>query len=372
MPGFRMYPLRANNVLELYEQRHYIDMDPVYQRLSVWDREKQAMFIDSVINGVDTPKIYLHAVVRGSPSASLYRYSVIDGKQRILALIAFIQNEIRLPGDFRYFDNEEYDARGLTYDELLKHYPLLRARFDGYGLSIVLVEADDVELIEELFWRLNIQISLTAPEQRNAMGGPMPIVIRRIARSSFFKESIRIRNDRFQHLDLSAKFAYICYCDGVVDTKKTLLDSFVLTMKAARRKGLETASRETLGALEDRANEILEYAFQYFGKNSPLLGSVGRVTLYFHLLRMCVKLGIEVPIDSAVLERFNSDVTTARERSQRMSRGSGESLLDWESELLAFDQEKQSLNDRRAIERQYMYLRRYVQRICGVELPALS
>ena len=62
-----MYPLRVNNVLELHRQRDLIDLDPPYQRLSVWDYEKQRRFIDSVINGIDTPKIYFHDIESSGP-----------------------------------------------------------------------------------------------------------------------------------------------------------------------------------------------------------------------------------------------------------------------------------------------------------------
>ena len=60
MPKFRMHSLRASNVLELFEQRDLIDIDPPYQRLSRWDEANQRLFIDSIINGVDIPKAYFH------------------------------------------------------------------------------------------------------------------------------------------------------------------------------------------------------------------------------------------------------------------------------------------------------------------------
>ena len=119
--------------------------------------------------------------VTGQANATpAYRFSVIDGKQRLLALFAFIENRLKLPGDFKYFDDESYQAAGLTYDDLLVRYPLLRARFDGFDVPVVLVETDDEEMIEELFWRLNIQVTLTGPEKRNALGGPIAPLIREI------------------------------------------------------------------------------------------------------------------------------------------------------------------------------------------------
>ena len=373
MAKFRMYPLlRANNVLELYRQLPVIDLDPPYQRLSVWDLEKQQRFIDSVINGVDTPKLYFHDVSRNEGKPLQYRFSVIDGKQRLLALQAFIQNKIALPADFIYYDNEAYKAAELTYSQLLSDYPLLRARFDGYSVPVVVVDATDDEIIEELFWRLNIQVPLSAPERRNAFGGPLPLLIRKIARTPFFRESVSLNNKRYQHLDLAAKFLYICHADGVVDTKKAILDSFVNNFKRARKKHEDLASPELLARLEERTMHVLQQEHEFFGVANSLLSSVSRNTLYFHVFRRCNALNSCVPFTLEMLEAFNAHVTMARRKSQSRLEGSDEALEEWENELVWFDREKQSPNDRGAIERQYRYFANYLRAQCHVELPELS
>ena len=372
MPRFRMHPLRANNVLELYHQRDLIDLDPPYQRLSVWDKEKQQRFIDSVINGVDTPKLYFHEITRPSEGPSRYRYSVIDGKQRLLALWAFISNVLPLPADFVYFDNESYQAAGLTYNELLSRYPVLRAHFDGFDVPVILVQADEDELIEQLFWRLNIQMPLSAPESRNVLGGPLPLLIRKVGLTPFFKEAVGIRNNRFQHYDLSAKFIYVCHTDSFASTKKVTLDNFVRAMKRARENGEEVASEGALAILEKRVTHELERIHSFFGADNPLLRSVGRVTLYFHIFRLCTNVRILVPISLSMLEKFNAAVTSARHKSQRMSRGSGETLDGLESDLVQFDLEKQSPNDGKALERQYGGLRSYMAEQYGVDMPELD
>ena len=369
MPKFRMTPLRANNILDLYRQRDLINLDPPYQRLSVWDNEKQRRFIDSVINGVDTPKLYFHDLSRHPDRSARHKFSVIDGKQRMLALWAFIQNQLPLPTDFRYFDNENYSAAGLTYNELLSKAPLLRARFDGFELPVVLVQADNDELIEQLFWRLNVQVPLTAPEKRNVLGGPLPFLIRKIGLTPFFRESVRVRNNRLQHYDLAAKFIYICHADGFVSTKKSNLDNFVTSMKRAEDKGDEAASPQTLAALELRTVEELYRAHDFFGTDNHLLGSMGRVALYFQIFRMCTNSGMDIPISLSMLEQFNADVTLARQKSQRMARGSQEVLSDMQEELLRFDREKQSTNDAAALRRQYDHLRHYMSVTFGVDLP---
>ncbi len=369
MPRFRMYPLRANNVLELYQQRDLIDIDPPYQRLSVWNEEKKQRFIDSVINRVDTPKLYFHEIARHPGTSSRFRYSVIDGKQRLLALWDFISNVLPLPHDFVYFDNESYQAAGLTYQTLLSKYPLLRARLDTFEVPVVLVQAETDELIEQLFWRLNVQVPLSAPESRNVLGGPLPFLIRKIGLTPFFRKSILIRNNRFQHYDLAAKFLYICHVNNFVSTKKVDLDNFVRNMKTAQEKGLGIASAEALANLENQTKEELDRSHSFFGPENPLLRSVGRIILYFHLFRLCANTDTQLPISHSMLEKFNLDVTSARHKSQRMSRGSGENLDDVERDLVRFDQEKQSTNDATALERQYGYLRSYMANHYQIKLP---
>ena len=368
MPRFKMFALRANNVLDLYRQRDLIDLDPPYQRLSVWDNEKQRRFIDSVINGIDTPKLYFHDLTGQPNRAKRHRFSVIDGKQRLLALWAFISNELPLPVDFRYFDNDNYRA-GLTYDELLSEAPLLRSRFDGFDLPVILVQADGDEFIEQLFWRLNVQVPLTAPEKRNVLGGPLPLLIRRIGLTAFFRNSVRIPNNRFRHYDLAAKFLYICHANDFIATKKGNLDSFVLSMKSAKERGAKAASQDALNTLETRTAEELERAHEFFGNNNPLLYSMGRIALYFQIFRLCTNASQQVPLSLSMLEQFNGDVAIARQKSQRMSGGSGEALSSMQEELLRFDREKQSTNDANALRRQYEHLRYYMSETFKIQLP---
>lgn len=372
MPRFRMYQLRANNVLELHQQRHLIDLNPPYQRLSVWDKAKQQRFIDSVINGVDTPKLYFHETTGYLGSTSRYKFSVIDGKQRLLSLWAFIANELPLPSDFVYFDDDSYEAGGLTYEELLSRYPILRAHFDDFEVPVILVEADNDEFIEQLFWRLNVQVPLSAPESRNVLGGPLPLLIRKVGLTTYFTESVRIKNDRFQHLDLAAKFIYISHSGDFVSTKKANLDNFVKSLKDARERGDAIASEESLAHLEQRIRESLQEARRFFGCRSALLGSVGRMTLYFHVFRLCIRAGVQNPMSLRMLEKFNADVTAARRKSQRMSQGSGEEFEGFEYRLVLFDQDKQSVNDGGALRRQYGHLRDYMNEEFGVALPELE
>ena len=61
MPEFEVSRMRNSNLAYLYTTRGDIDMSPSYQRQgAIWSTYKQQLLIDSLINGFDVPKIYLH------------------------------------------------------------------------------------------------------------------------------------------------------------------------------------------------------------------------------------------------------------------------------------------------------------------------
>lgn len=358
MPRFRMEALRANNVLQLYQWRDQINLDPPYQRLSVWNQSKRQTFVDSILNGFDIPKLYFHDVGSTSDSGP-YRYAVIDGKQRVHALWEFMSNQMPLARDFVFFDDTKVEAGGLRYDELMARAPRLRARFDDFDVPVTVVQTDDEDFIEDLFARLNIQVPLSAPERRNALGGPLPFMIRKIGVSAFFREHVRIRNDRLQHFDLAAKFLYLTRVGDVSSTKKATLDNFVSTFRRFREERKPEASDENVQRLRDETDSLLQEMKGFFRSKDPLLASSGRATLYFHIFRRCRQLNEAIPLTREMLEEFNEQVTAARNKSQRRAAGSDEEMSELEQTLVFFDREKQTPNDGGAMKRQYGYLRTY-------------
>ena len=368
MARFEMYPLKSNDILQLFEWKEQINLDPPFQRLSVWDRPKRQSLIDSVINGFDIPKLYFHEVPSVPGQARQYRYAVVDGKQRLLALWEFMSDRLPLAKDFVFFDNENIKAGGATYSSLLEQSPRLRARFDSFNVPVTVVRTDDENFIEELFARLNIQVPLSAPERRNAMGGPLPYLIRKTGVCPFFTESVRIRNDRLQHFDLAAKFLYLTRVDAIESTKKLALNSFVREFRRLRDQGKPEASEQRVKALENSTQETLDAMHEFFRLGDPLLGSQGRVTLYFHVFRIWHRTG-QIQLTREMLARFSDDVTAARKKSQRRALGSNDVLTDLEQSLVSFDREKQSANDAGAVKRQYKHMREYFGTVFNVEVP---
>jgi hypothetical protein len=78
-------------------QEGQIDINPPYQREPVWEVERKRNLIRSLIIGLPIGAIFLNE--RGyKPDAP--HYAVIDGKQRILAVYGFTNEEFSVPAEW--------------------------------------------------------------------------------------------------------------------------------------------------------------------------------------------------------------------------------------------------------------------------------
>ena len=77
----------------LVDMQDRINTNAEYQRANVWSRPQQSLLIDSILRGFDLPKIYFRKLAPGDDLL----FEVVDGKQRLSAIWAFLADEIRLP-----------------------------------------------------------------------------------------------------------------------------------------------------------------------------------------------------------------------------------------------------------------------------------
>src|SRR2546426_7675735 len=103
---FRIAQLAPNRVVDVNAIWRSIDFKPTYQRQSdVWADGKKQLFIDSLINGYDIPKLYFHEL-GWDAARTRKRYAIVDGKQRLEAIRAFIEGGYGLSDEFEDIDAE--------------------------------------------------------------------------------------------------------------------------------------------------------------------------------------------------------------------------------------------------------------------------
>jgi hypothetical protein len=327
-------------------ERNVINEKPPYQRQgAIWSLEKRQLFIDSVFNHYDVPKIYLHDLRGHDP---IYKYAIVDGKQRLDAIWGFLTSTFPLADDFKAIDTQgRPPLLGGSYFKDL--HPDWQDLFKGRALDVVLVQNAEEEDIEELFSRLNNGEPLNAAEKRNAMGGRMCTLIREVAEKPFF-EYLPYGNNRYQHLELAAKLLLLEQTEAaggpaLADLKKKFLDKLV-----ADNKSLPDASAQ---GLSKRLDSQLGLMTRIFDKKDPLLAKQAYPPLYYIWTKLMNKEYAHKSLYSWLhkfLEDFQAERTANLEKPED----------DRDPALLEFDRlMQQGTNDIGSLETRVSILRRY-------------
>lgn len=228
----KVLPHESRPLIWWYEQHLLgrINMSPEYQRRSyIWSKWKRAHLIDSLLNDFDVPKFYvanfleLHVDALNRERKS---YAVIDGKQRLQAIFDFFDGQLKLNPTFILDDDPELPLGGLSYVELKSKHPHLARKVENFVPTVMNVLTDQKHKIEELFVRLNSGEATTGAEKRNAMGGPIPAIVRDLVLHPFFQKKIRFDTKRMQEHNLATKLLLIEYRGRFADTKAANLNDF--------------------------------------------------------------------------------------------------------------------------------------------------
>lgn len=338
MAFIKTYPFQNSTILRINSERDIINTNPEYQRNGgVWNKEKKQLLIDSIINDYDIPKLYFHALSKDQleQSNSEFEFAIIDGRQRLETIWSFIDGEFGIAEDFVYFQDPSMDPSGLTYIDLARNFPKLKIRFDSYILPIILVETEDLDLIEDMFSRLNEAVPLNAAEKRNAIGGSMAGVIRNTALHPFFTEKVSFNNNRYQHREVAARLLFLMYSlttkERIADTKKIFLDKMVHHYK--------DNTNEDPNLIRDLVTPLLDRMCEVFADRDNLLRSQGSITIYFMLFKLGVENQTVNRITRASITRFYEDLRTNRSLAE-------EDITDANYELLEFERmSQQGTND---------------------------
>lgn len=142
-------------LLDLFEGGE-LNVNPWYQRRSVWTRPQKAYLINSLLEHKPIPSIYVRHYIDIETEKSIRE--VVDGQQRIRCVLEYV--------------NGKFAARHPNHNNRVTYENLsARERRDFLMTSIsigYLIEADDSDVIE-IFGRLNsVAKTLNTQEKRNA------------------------------------------------------------------------------------------------------------------------------------------------------------------------------------------------------------
>lgn len=151
---------------------------PIQRAGGQWDDEKVSLLIHSIACDFPVPPLYALAqkeIVGSKEKEILY---ILDGKQRLTSLRSFIQNEFRLSESTPIFnvEGQKYNLTKHKFDELPE---VIKDAVLEFTLDILKIEDALDEEIEDMFFRLNNGVSLSAQQKAKAkLGAEMALKLK--------------------------------------------------------------------------------------------------------------------------------------------------------------------------------------------------
>jgi hypothetical protein len=140
--------------------------DSSYQRRKVWNDQDKVRLIETILMELVMPEVFFWTTDR-DPDTGVASTHIVDGQQRINAIVDFIGGEFLL--NERYLMNDEIKecCGKKTFKELDQSY---KNKIWEYPISIVEIDPQcTIADIKELFYRLNLtNYNLNQQEKRNS------------------------------------------------------------------------------------------------------------------------------------------------------------------------------------------------------------
>jgi len=278
-----------------------INLSPTYQRESnIWTLAQKKLLIDSILNGYDIPKFYIHKLAPGEP----HKWAVADGKQRLTVIMEFIQNSnaqalagfkfanpgFALAKDFSIDQSSTFAQAVLevgkssdlpaagstfsTFSQIAKN-ALLAYVFDVVEITLTDPIAEYYKILE-LYQRLNDGRPLSKIEKRYALLGSLNEYLQNVSTTNeFFVRRITATNKRYQHYDLATKLCLVASKsldggDGVGDLSDSVLRTLIK----------ENESHDKAERVKIVYDSLLKSLNKTFQLNDTLLREPGRLAGY--------------------------------------------------------------------------------------------
>src|SRR6266545_5028131 len=166
--------------LQRFREGH-LELKPPFQRRPVWTPRQQSNLVESNLLSVPIPEIYLQQETTAEGET---KYNVVDGQQRIRALLEFVG----LPdGDGFTLKYLEPDSRftNRSIDDLTDEE---KRSFFGTRLAVRMLDDATDDEVRDIFRRINKYVSKLSPQElRNATySGPFAKVVETLVEDEYW------------------------------------------------------------------------------------------------------------------------------------------------------------------------------------------
>lgn len=140
--------------------------DMSYQRRKVWNDQDKVRLIETILMELVMPEVFFWTTDR-DPDTGIASTHIVDGQQRINAIVDYISGEFVLNERFLMNDEIKATCGKKSFKELEQIY---KNKIWEYPISIVEIDSQCTKAeIKELFYRLNLtNYNLNQQERRNS------------------------------------------------------------------------------------------------------------------------------------------------------------------------------------------------------------
>ena len=344
--SYHAKPTSVSELVHLYEKKR-LQLNPGFQRQSVWKLPQRRLLIQSVLSGYPLPAIFLYRRLVDGRDV----YDVIDGKQRIESLLMFMgvmrgrfELKTQLPGS----DEVEMVGWNLVCRRKMQN------KVESYQLQVIEVNGQFGEIVQ-LFVRLNSTgNALTRQEKVNA----------KFYNSTFLREAAKLAKryvdyfiemrvmggthiSRMKHVELMGELMLSIHTGDVLN-KKSALDRFMVA-DVIDGRSIGKVSRETVAALNRVKRMFPELGPTRFAKLAD----------FYTLVVLIAKFEVEDLVLNDpkrnrlawdLLKTFALNVDTLSERQRKMQVIGSEHDL-YREYLTTVRSDSDNINQRRSRER---------------------
>jgi hypothetical protein len=207
-------------------QKATLQLKPKYQRNPIWSIGQKCFLIDSLISGCPIPQVYINIKTSGKGKEKKTIYDVVDGQQRLRAILEFISEQWALVETtaksypvsklYKRHIGEKYSELPEKLQNAIWDYPLAVQELRGWS------EKD----IRSLFRRLNYVVErLNKQELRHSQYfGEFNAAVEQLSREPFWDDiDLFTRHDsqRMKDTEFISEL-FVIVIGGIQDQQKSL------------------------------------------------------------------------------------------------------------------------------------------------------
>ena len=275
-----------------------INLNPSYQRRSVWSPKERRFFLDTIFRGYPSPSIFLYKeVIQGKTI-----YSVVDCKQRLETIFGFADNKIAIDKEF-----DDIRLNGKKWDVIKQDTNLARAFWD-YVIPVEFMNlSEETGFIKDVFDRLNRNSRrLVEQELRHAKydGWFITFVEREAELPEWEKLGVvtTARVKRMSDVQFLSELLIVILKDNIGGFDQEEIDTFYAQYEAPN----ETVENFDEDELKRSFGRVKEYLIKLEQENNIVTKYAKDVTNFYSLWAIVALNQSRLPETRSFLEKYSA------------------------------------------------------------------